>query len=245
MSEFHEKGPVTYVKWLLQEEAPILLLACSGAAVALFERRKNRFAVFAAAWGFGLLAAYSIIKYKTPWLVLSFVVPLAVAAGYCVQKFARWGRGWLTPALGLLGLAAAVCLFQTYRLNFVNYDNDAYPYVYSHTRREAVALVREVGRVGALLGTKEPAVTIASGEYWPLPWYFRDNHRVGYTAETYLSYDPASTPVVICREGGAAAENTCAKLRPLLAGKYVEVGTYALRPGVDLVLFEGSDLAAR
>src|SRR2546421_7479257 len=30
------------IEWLWQEEAPILILACVGAVVALFERRKNR-----------------------------------------------------------------------------------------------------------------------------------------------------------------------------------------------------------
>jgi uncharacterized protein (TIGR03663 family) len=245
MSEFHEKPFYTYVWWLLQEESPLLLLSVAGAGLALFERRKNRFAVFAAAWAFGLLAAYSLIKYKTPWLVLSFVVPMGVVGGYCVQKFARWGRGWHMPALVLLVLAVAVCLFQTYTLNFRNYDDDTYPYVYSHTRRQAVEMVREVERVGALTGTKEPAVAIASGEYWPLPWYFRDNTRVGYTTEVYASYDPQATPVVIARKSDDAQTDTYLKLLPLLSGKYTEVGTYELRPGVELVLFEGRDIAGR
>jgi hypothetical protein len=37
---------------------------------------KNSFALFCALWAFGLIAAYSLIPYKTPWLVLNFVVPL-------------------------------------------------------------------------------------------------------------------------------------------------------------------------
>ena len=39
----------------------------------------RRFALFAALWAFGLIAAYSLIAYKTPWLSLNFVVPLALA----------------------------------------------------------------------------------------------------------------------------------------------------------------------
>jgi uncharacterized protein (TIGR03663 family) len=245
MSAFHEKPAYTYVKWLFEEESPVLLLAGAGTLAALFERRKNRFAVFACAWAFGLLAAYSIIKYKTPWLVLSFVVPMCVAGGYFVQCLARRGRAWRTAALAVAGVAVAVCLYQTVVLNFLKYDDDSYPYVYSHTRREAVEMVREVERAGERAGTKEPAVSIASGEYWPLPWYFRDNSRVGYSGEVYASYDPQATPVVIGRKSDDPKLNTYRKLVPLLSGKYAEVGTYALRPGVDLVLFVRSDLAPK
>jgi uncharacterized protein (TIGR03663 family) len=245
MSAFHEKPMQTYVKWLVDEESPVLLLACAGTLVALFERRKNRFAVFACAWAFGLLAAYSIIKYKTPWLALSFVVPMCVAGGYFVQWLARRGGSWRAAALAVAGVCLAVCLYQTVVLNFFKYDDDSYPYVYSHTRREAVEMVREVERAGELAGTKEPAVAIASGEYWPLPWYFRNNPRVGYSGEVYASYDPQATPVVIGRKSDDPQLNTYRKLVPLLAGKYTEVGTYPLRPGVDLVLFVRSDIAPK
>jgi uncharacterized protein (TIGR03663 family) len=242
MSAFHEKPAHTYVKWLLDEEAPILLLACAGAFVALFERRKNRFAVFASAWAFGLLAAYSLISYKTPWLVLSFVVPMCVAGGYFVQSLARGGR---TAALLLAGAAVAVCLYQTVTLNFFHYDDDSYPYVYSHTRRGALELVREVGRVGERAGTKEPGVSVVSPEYWPLPWYFRDNTRVGYTSNVASYYDPQTTQAVIGRSSENPSEDQAEKLRETLGAAYVEVGTYSLRPGVDLVLFERRDIAGR
>lgn len=245
MSAFHEKPAHMYVKWLVEEESPILVLACAGTAVALFERRKNRFAVFVCAWAFGLLAAYSLISYKTPWLVLSFVVPMCVAGGYYVQNLAQRGRMWRTAALALLGVAVAVCLYQTVVLNFLKYDDDSYPYVYSHTRRGAVELIREVERAGERAGTKEPGVSVVSPEYWPLPWYFRDNPRVGYTSTVSSYYDPQTTVAVIGRKSETASEDQSAKLRAVLGAGYVEVRTYSLRPGVELVLFERRDIAGR
>lgn len=245
MSAFHEKPAHTYVKWLVEEESPILVLACAGTAVALFERRKNRFAVFVCAWAFGLLAAYSLISYKTPWLVLSFVVPMCVAGGYAVQSLAQRGRVWRTAAFALLCVAVAVCLYQTVVLNFLKYDDDSYPYVYSHTRRGAVELIREVERAGERAGTKEPGVSVVSPEYWPLPWYFRDNPRVGYTSTVSSYYDPQTTVAVIGRKSETASEDQSAKLRTVLGAGYVEVGTYSLRPGVELVLFERRDIAGK
>ncbi|HEX8353012.1 MAG TPA: flippase activity-associated protein Agl23, partial [Pyrinomonadaceae bacterium] len=158
MSEFHGKPAHTYVKWLLQEDAPVLMLGALGALVALFGRVRNRFALFAAAWGFGLMAAYSLISYKTPWLALNFVVPLAVAGGYAVQAAGAWAaRRWPLPrpreavwpaAAALAAVACGVSLYQTYVVNFVRYDDDSYPYVYSQTQRQFLDLVGEIERIG-------------------------------------------------------------------------------------------------
>ncbi|PYS81137.1 MAG: hypothetical protein DMF67_17880 [Acidobacteria bacterium] len=248
MSEFHSKPLDTYVRWLWQEEAPILLLAVAGACVALFERRRNRFAVFAGAWAFGLLAAYSLISYKTPWLVLSFVVPLAVVAGYAVQAFDNWvggARRWHSPALAIVAVAIAVCTYQAVVVNFREYDNDRYIYVYSHTQRQALDMLKEVERASARAGAREPGIIVASPEYWPLPWYFRDNSHVGYLGNVSTYYDPQSTLMVIGRKSDNPKEDQYGQLRAVLAASYVEAGTYPLRPGVTLVLFERRDLAGK
>ncbi len=251
MSEFHSKPFGTYVDWLWQEEAPILLLAVAGTVIALLERRKNRFAVFASAWAFGLLVAYSLIHYKTPWLVLSFVVPLAIVGGYAVQRLADWGRadswrrGRVVPALVVAAIALAVGTYQTLVLNFREYDNDRYPYVYSHTQRQALEMLKEIERAAARAGTREPGINVASPEYWPLPWYFRDNSHVGYIGSVSTYYDPKSTLMVIGRKSDNPQEDQYQKLRPILAAEYVEAGTYPLRPGVTLVLFERRDLAGK
>jgi uncharacterized protein (TIGR03663 family) len=313
-SDFHKKSFYTYVSWLWQEEAPILILASVGAAVALFERRKNRFAIFAGAWAFGMLAAYSLIPYKTPWLALSFVVPMAVIGGYGVQALGRLsatnllvflasaaagvvgvlllgdesllasltartgvgpaalqaalvfvlvglltavgtylfradegrtaGRGRMAAAAAVVaGLACAVCAYQAWVVNFREYDNDRYPYVYSHSQRGMLDLVREVERLAERTGRgKETGILVASPEYWPLPWYFRDYKGIGYVGSVAPRYDPKSTPLVVGRESGNQTENQVDKLRGVLGADYRQVGIYDLRPGVRLVLFARRDL---
>lgn len=248
MSDFHEKPFSTYVTWLIQEEAPILVLSVIGSCIALFERRKNRFAIFAGAWGFGLLVAYSLIKYKTPWLMLSFIVPLAIVGGYAVQSLARlvpFGEKGLSLALIVAGLALSVGMYQTVVLNFSEYDNDSYIYVYSHTRRQFLDMIKEMERAASVAGDRKPGIAVASREYWPLPWYLRDNPHAGYPNSIAPSYDPQSTLMVIGRKSDTPKDDDYAKLRQLLGANYVEAGVYALRPGVDLVLFERRDLAAK
>jgi uncharacterized protein (TIGR03663 family) len=244
MSEFHGKPPGTYLKWLAQEDAAVLLLGALGALVALFERRVNRYTVFIAAWGFGLLVAYSLISYKTPWLVLSFVVPLAVAGGYAVQAFGTWvssvpGRGWRAAA-AVAAFAAVFGLYHTYVINFREYDNDQYPYVYSQTRREFGDLVREIERVGERAGTKQPGFATTSPEYWPSPWYFRNNPNAGYEGRPAPVYDSGKTLAIIGRE------DQVPQLERAAGDAYTRVGNlYPLRPGVNLVLFVRRDLAPK
>jgi uncharacterized protein (TIGR03663 family) len=245
-SEFHGKPFDTYLSWLLQEEAPIFLLAIVGAFIAL-NRRANRFAIFVAAWSFGILVAYSLIPYKTPWLVLSFVVPMAIVTGYAVESLidVSW-RSWKAPlpALVIAGLALAISGYQSLVLNFSQYDNDRYPYVYTHSNRELLSMIHEIERISEKAGTTQLGVNVASPEYWPLPWYFRDNPKVGYTSTLASSYDPKETAVVVARSSENPNEDQAAQLRTMLGTAYQQVGTYKLRPGVSLAVFARSDLAA-
>ncbi len=147
-------------------------------------------------------------------------------------------------ALAVAGLACAVSAYQAWVVNFREYDNDRYPYVYSHSRREMLALVEEVERLAERTGRgREAAVSVASPEYWPLPWYFRDYKGVGYHGSVSASYDAQSTPIVIGRESENPAEDQVGKLRAALGPGYEQVGSYALRPGVRLALFARRDLA--
>ncbi len=82
---------VTYIWWLLLQESPLLFLGTLGAVLAMLRPTKS-VALFSALWAFGLIAAYSLIAYKTPWLTLNFIVPLALSSGTAIQ--------WLYEELG-------------------------------------------------------------------------------------------------------------------------------------------------
>lgn len=226
----------TYLSWLWQEEAPLLLLGAAGIIVAVW-RASNRLAFFVALWAFGILAAYSLVPYKTPWLMLNFIVPLAIIGGYAVEAIYRTGEErqlfGQVLALALIITALSVGLYQTVSLNFFNYDDDRYPYVYAHTRRETLQLVKEIERLAKKAGTNEQTgITITSPDYWPLPWYLRDYKRVGYFGQMSAT----SEPLIIGKEDQSA------RLQATLGESYRKVGSYALRPGVILVLYARNDL---
>lgn len=240
-----------YIEWLGLQESPLLLLGVIGAGLALW-RPKNTFALFAAFWAFGTLAAYSLVPYKTPWLCLNFIVPLALVAGSVYQTlYDHGGRHSLAVILTLLALASSLSSFQALDLNFFNYDNDRktvgfsigkyeykpqyYVYVYAHTRREMLALVDEIDRIAGASGEgNRIGITIVSPDYWPLPWYLRDYTRVGYHGRTTTTEEP----III------AKEDQQTEIQAMYGDRYTQVksgfnepGSYPLRPAVDLLLY--------
>jgi uncharacterized protein (TIGR03663 family) len=226
----------TYLWWLMNEEAPLLILGAGGAMVALI--RLRRFAIFAGAWAFGILAAYSLIPYKTPWLMLNFTVPLAIIGGYFINEIYQWSKGLSSRLLALaIALAAlAVCATQAVRLNFFHYDDDKYPYVYAHTYREFLPLVAEIDQLAGRAKTgKETGISIVAREYWPLPWYLRDYPRAGFFGRMVQTQEP----IVV---GSSEQEQ---ELEVMFGGRYRRVGSYPLRPGVVLLLYARSDLAGQ
>src|SRR5207245_1718995 len=135
----HRYAWYQYFSWLAREELPILALGFLGAALAAGRRSSDRFAVFTVLWALGSLCAYSLLPYKTPWLALNFILPLAIIGGYAVQML--YTRRIL--ALGLTIPALAISAYETTKLNFFQYDDDRYPYVYSQTSRGFLRLVAE------------------------------------------------------------------------------------------------------
>ena len=233
--EAHVHPPETYLYWLIKQEAGSLFLGGVGAVFVAF-KPKNSFALFSALWAFGLIAAYSLVPYKTPWLALNFIVPLTLIGGYAVQRVFELEKGQLRLPVVILIAAILIGGYQTVDLNFVNYDNDNeyYVYVYAHTRRETKQLVGEIDRI-ARQGPDggRTGITIVSREYWPLPWYLRHYSRVGY----YGRMTPTNEPIII------ASDDQKAEMESNFGGLYTLVpsgtddGAFPLRPGVKLLLY--------
>lgn len=222
-------GWYAYFWWLRASESPIFLLGAIGAAIAAWFRR-NRVALFIALWAWGMTAAYTLIPYKTPWLALNFVIPLALAAGYGLDWLARGEDNRDGRLIATLFLAATVlfCSYRAVQLNFFHYDDDSYPYVYAHSRRDLLRLVSDIDKFAKRDEGNESGVVITSESYWPLPWYLRDYTHVSYFGRMS---PPGNAAMMI----GSAEQYE--DLDRDLQGRYTLVGQYDLRPGVTLMLF--------
>jgi predicted membrane-bound mannosyltransferase len=160
-------------------------------------------------------------------------------AGYVL--YARYDRPKISQHFYIAtAIAVAVLSYQMYQLNFVHYDDDQYPYVYAHTRRETLAMLAEVDRIATGLKTgNDTGIALVSPDYWPLPWYFRDYKRVGY----YQQIVPTNEPVIIGSKAQEEQLKTTYGDRYQLINSGVDDGAYALRPGVDLLLYVRKDVA--
>jgi predicted membrane-bound mannosyltransferase len=120
-------------------------------------------------------------------------------------------------------------------LNFVNYDNDdeKYVYVYAHTTRGALDLVKHVEEIAKENSGGLTGITIVSPDYWPLPWYFRNFSRVGYFGRMAAT----SEPMIIANENQKAeVEENYGELYEQVTSNQSD-GSFELRPGVKLLLY--------
>jgi hypothetical protein len=171
-----------------------------------------------------------MIPYKTPWLTLNMIAPLAICGGYAAD-FA-WRHRVATRRSLVAGAATALLLLSTYQavaLSFVRYDDNSNPYVYAHTTRDVLGLVAEVQRLGE--HNRDMTIAVTAKSQFPLSWYLR-SYRSGY----YGKPVPSNDSLVI---GGVDQQLV---LDSLLGDRYAKIGRYRLRPGVGLILYGRRDL---
>jgi uncharacterized protein (TIGR03663 family) len=232
----HAYSYTKYIVWLIKIESPILVLSVIGTIIALVGAR-HRFAIFTAFWAFGLAAAYSIIPYKTPWLALSFTMPMCIIAGYGINELLANKQVIVKSIGGFLFVAAiGVLSYQTYDLNFLRYDDEEMPYVYAHTKRGFHELIAKIEHFADKSGKKKDvSVEVVSDEYWSMPWYMREYPKAVFHGQFI---DSSTSEMIVASEQKQAGE-----LLEKYGQHYKYVGAYPLRPGVDLILLIRRDLA--
>ena len=236
------------INWLFRAEAGALLLGAAGIIVALAQVR-SRFAVFTAFWSMGILSAYCLVPYKTPWLLLSIVLPFLLMSGYLLEQiFARRG----SPVIAALILTAAtgLGLYQAVELSFERYDDSTEPYSYAHSYRDLLNLVNEIEKIAA--GSPDGrniGITVMATEHWPLPWYLRFYPNTGFWGKviplcptndttsnrTYGCVDTSKEPIII------AHQTQVDEVNRELGDKYRLISSHDLRPGNRLYLYLRKD----
>jgi uncharacterized protein (TIGR03663 family) len=215
----YEIGPFNYYWLALMARYEWPALAGVGGCVWAMGRVDARVR-YAAIFGAGVLIAYSIIPYKTPWCVISLIWPFYLVAGAMLGKLAV-GIRYL-----MAGLLIAASLPPMVRLNFQTFDDDSEPYVYVQTYAEID------NAVGPLLkkAADDPRFYHAPGKiflesYYPIPWILGDFTGVGYFKELDVpeAMDPA---FVLCSVDNAEA------VQAALLGNYYR-RDFRLRSGME------------
>ena len=192
---------------------PVALLALLAFADT-FRRRdaseeKSRLVVrFLAYAAVGHFIIYGLIAYKTPWLMVLPWAHVCLLAGFSVAGLASRRPRWYAAVVFLLVAVTLVSQFRQTRYATGRLASDARnPFAYVPTRRD----IETVGPWLLELAKKapdktvEPIAVIGNG-YWPLPWYLRSFHSIGYWQDPPANI--AQFPVVFCVPESADAVMT-------------------------------------
>lgn len=222
----HAKPFFYYFKILYKFELPMLVLGIAGFYYSF--RRGNKFTVFVASWTILIYLTYSFIPYKTPWLILNILLPLALLGGIFVNNIfslveKRWHYAVFYPLY--VSIFAFPC-YQSIMLNFINYDDERYELVYVQTKRDIYNLLARLKSLSNTCG-EDMAINIVSRDYWPLPWYLREYKNAKFWGNVV---DNPKAPVILVDKTGEA------DLNKKLKGEYKKE-RFVLRPGVWLTAY--------
>jgi uncharacterized protein (TIGR03663 family) len=178
---------------------------------------------YLAIYGVGTLMAYSIVPYKTPWCIISFVWPLLFVFGVAALLLPRKLRraGFLAA-----GLVVAVALVLSIRLNYFRCTTDTEPYVYVQTYNDVFKLTDPL----LALARKNPNAYQLTGHIirqsaYPLPWVLGDFMRVGY-------YEKETLPPKLDADFLVVQEDRIEHVESQLRGTYYTM-PFTIRPYQD------------
>jgi uncharacterized protein (TIGR03663 family) len=208
-------------------EALILILAAAGFMVAIkkngvvgSDRSILRFLAF---YTLFMTIIYSLIPYKTPWNLLSFLHGMILLAGVGAVAITKLllsatARGFVILLLVAGGIHLA---WQAYQANYKYYENPANPYVYAHPVNDVFTIVQRVEEIAQAHpdGRNMYVQVICPGDdYWPLPWYLRAFANIGWWKQ--VDENAPAAPLIIA----------CPKVEPALMRKLYEVPPPGQRP---------------
>jgi len=171
----HDKDWYYWLMLIGRYEQPVLL----GLALCfLCQFMRNLSLRYLAIYGVGTLIAYSIVKYKTPWCIISIIWPLLFMFGALLVIIPADLR---RIAHVVAGVFISVSLALSVRLNYFRCTTDTEPYVYVQTYNDVWKLTKPLLRLARANPTYYQLVghLIRTSTY-PLPWMLGDFPKIGY-----------------------------------------------------------------
>jgi uncharacterized protein (TIGR03663 family) len=163
----------------------LFAFACAGLFIAIKKHDASPYQ-WLAYYGLFLVAIYSLIPYKTPWLALNVWLSLALFAAMTVDVLWRWASrqfGLHAAILAFCILAAfagVLILHDTRQRVFIHPADESNPYAYAHTSDDISGLPAEIADSARRNGINSPRIAVIASDPWPLPWYLRHFHQVGF-----------------------------------------------------------------
>jgi predicted membrane-bound mannosyltransferase len=123
---------------------------------------------------------YSLIAYKTPWLMCLPWAHVCLLAGFSLVSITSW-KTWPTAATMIFIVITLVLQFRQTRWATGRFEIDQRnAYAYVPTSRDIGSMERWLNQLAAGDPKRIEPIAVVGSYYWPLPWYLRDFDAVGY-----------------------------------------------------------------
>ncbi len=185
-------------------EILIVILAIFGIVTVLTKKDAHNGNIalfrFIAFYTIILMLIYSIIPYKTPWSMLSFLHGMILMAGLGAATIVKLQTKSINRAviILLLTLGTLQLAWQSYLANYKYEADPSNPYVYAHTSEDIFKITQRIKEVAqATPNGKNTYIEVIcpADDYWPLPWYLRSFHNIGWWNKVNFAIPPA--PIII------------------------------------------------
>jgi uncharacterized protein (TIGR03663 family) len=129
-----------------------------------------------------VIAIYSAIPYKTPWLALNFWLPLAILAGIAIEWLWFAFPKFSVRAMILILITSIGCLMahDTAKWVFKFPADETNPYAYAHTGEDLPRLPGWLEELSRQNKISNPRIAVVAADPWPLPWYLRKFSQTGF-----------------------------------------------------------------
>ena len=244
----HEKPIFYYLRLLtglegrigvLASEITIVGFALAGAIISFREdwlsTATGQLRRFLTYYTLTIFLIYSLLPYKTPWLILSALLGLVLMAGSGLEAICNRSQKLpIRAGITAIFLSALAVLCQGALLvNFRYYADERNPYAYVHPNADVLKIEERLKQLAALSPDgQELRVNVISEEYWPLPWYLRGFNQVGYWSE--IPEHPDASVIIVSAKFQEALDTKLLK--------QYQVEYRGLRPGVILLIYIEKEL---
>ena len=181
--EGHEKPFWYYIGLLGGGWSGGIILALAALGIfRFFQDDQLGNAPFLVVYALLIAVIYSAIPYKTPWLALNLLLPLAIFAGMAIEwiGFATTKISVRATILVCIAAFGFLIAHDTRQWIFKFPADEKNPYAYAHTGED---LLRLPGRLEKLVRENKisnPRIAVVAADAWPLPWYLRKFSQVGF-----------------------------------------------------------------
>jgi len=168
--------PWHYYLWIIVKTEPWLFLALFAfPSISLLSNnsKTKKTVIFLGFYTLSLLIVYSLVPYKTPWLIINVTLPAIILLGLLISSLSQALCWTVTSTILLFTLGFG------YYFNFKVPYGPKNPFSYVHS---TVGTTELVDKVKIHCNENPECLVLIAVSSWPLPYYFRD-------LKTQIEYD--------------------------------------------------------